>query len=138
VLKENNVNKEELKVRATDLKILGKIFKVHILTITSILFIITFCTHKIFVWFTFFFISIQFFLLWYVRIWHLITRLFLPCWEITSTTTLEIYLPTLLRVSTDFFLFWNACSFKFSLLQSSISYYILMQVWAEVINLALF
>ncbi|WJX72778.1 hypothetical protein P8452_56620 [Trifolium repens] len=27
VLKENNVNKEELKVRATDLKILGKIFK---------------------------------------------------------------------------------------------------------------
>lgn len=32
VLKENNVRKEELRVRAIALKILGKIFQVHILT----------------------------------------------------------------------------------------------------------
>jgi hypothetical protein len=66
----------------------------------------------------FFCTSIQFFLLWYVRIWHLITCLFQLCWDIASTTTSEIYASTLLRVSADYFC--NVFSFKFSLLHSSI------------------
>lgn len=40
VLKENNVRKEELRVRAVALKILGKIFQVHILTCLALIILI--------------------------------------------------------------------------------------------------
>ncbi|WJX52006.1 hypothetical protein P8452_38157 [Trifolium repens] len=57
-----------------------------------------------------------------------------PCWEITSTTTFEIYLPTLLRVSADFFL--ECLLFQvFSTPLIYLSYYILMQVGNPLIDL---
>ncbi|KAK2407045.1 phosphoinositide phosphatase SAC2 [Trifolium repens] len=57
-----------------------------------------------------------------------------PCWEITSTTTFEIYLPTLLPVSTDLFL--ECLLFQvFSNPLIYLSYYILMQVGNPLMEL---